>query len=134
MDNNDVMDLLDQVKAGAPDIDRILSILSRGRFMKHVDDPVFDSFKNRIEEGVSQILQDEIVRRYKAHDWQEVIEIADMIVHIDPLDEAALKYAVSSLVRIQRKEDALLRYAAYAAEYRKENGTEYPVPFEKTVL
>ncbi len=130
----DVMDLLDQVKAGAPDIDRILSILSRGRFMKHVDDPVFDSFKNRIEEGVSQILQDEIVRRYKAHDWQEVIEIADMIVHIDPLDEAALKYAVSSLVRIQRKEDALLRYAAYAAEYRKENGSEYPVPFEKTVL
>ena len=130
----DVVDLLGQVSSREPDMDRILSVLSRGKFLKHVDDPVFDSYKSRIENGVSPILQSEIVRRYRSNSWQEVIEIADMILYFDPLDETALKYATSALVHIQRKEDALLRYAAFTSEYRKVNDSDYPVPFEKTIL
>ena len=130
----DVVDLLGQVSSREPDMDRILSVLSRGKFLKHVDDPVFDSYKSRIENGVSPILQSEIVRRYRSNSWQEVIEIADMILYFDPLDETALKYATSALVRIQRNEDALLRYAAFTSEYRKVNDSDYPVPFEKTIL
>lgn len=130
----DVVDLLGQVSSREPDMDRILSVLSRGKFLKHVDDPVFDSYKSRIENGVSPVLQSEIVRRYRSNSWQEVIEIADMILYFDPLDETALKYATSALVRIQRKEDALLRYAAFTSEYRKVNDSDYPVPFEKTIL
>ena len=57
-----------------------------------------------------------------------------MILYFDPLDETALKYATSALVRIQRNEDALLRYAAFTSEYRKVNDSDYPVPFEKTIL
>lgn len=130
----DEIALMRQVQAANPNMDEILSILSRGKFLKHVSDPVFDSFKSRIENGISPILQGEIARRYKTGAWLEVIEIADMILYLDPLDEMALRYSVSALMHIKRKEDALLRYAAYTAEYRKVNDTDYLVAFEKLFI
>lgn len=54
-----------------------------------------------------------------------------MLLTLDPLDGKAIRYQIQALRHIKRKEDALLRYAAFTAEYRKINDAEYPVSFDQ---
>lgn len=113
------------------DNDQILGIMSRGKFLQYIDDPIFDSMKEEVESCSIPFLQTQIEEKKRAGAWADIIEIADMLLMIDPLDETAIKYQIQSLKHIKRKEDALLRYAAFTAEYRKIHDTDYPVSFNQ---
>lgn len=127
----DCFHLLKEMKGDHKDSESILRIISRGKFLCHIDDPLFDSFKDKVETMICQFLESEIEVRFQNRKYQESIEIADMIFAIDPLSEIALVHKIKSLNSIKRREDALSCYSEFASEYRKAIGEHYPRKFEK---
>ena len=110
--------------------DRILEIISRGKFLKGVGDEIFDDFKEKVENILMPLLQEEMALRFKEKEYEAVCEIGDMIAEIDPTDETALRTVIQTLRRQKRTEEALVRYASFCSEYKKENGTDYPLAFK----
>lgn len=127
----DCFHLLKEMKNDIKDSESILRIISRGKFLCHVDDPLFDSFKDKVETMTYQFLESEIKVRFHNRKYLESIEIADMIFTIDPLSEIALVHKIKSLNSIKRREDALSCYSEFASEYRKTTGENYPLRFDK---
>jgi len=124
----DLLSFNSRVKAS--DNNGILHILCRGKFLKDIIDPAFDSFKSKIEDATSTLLSDEIAKRFKGREYRATIEIGDIIQLYDPLDEQAIHYIVHSLLAIRRRDDALVRYSAFVTEYQNTNGEPYPKRFE----
>lgn len=108
-----------------------LAILSRGRFMREAKEDTFDSFKGKLEDKITPVLLEEAEKRFSNGDFRATIEIADMMFSYDSLDENALHYSVRSLLALNDKDDALLRYSNFITLYQKENGESYPIRFEK---
>lgn len=112
------------------DLKRILDVTSRGKFLKSNDDPVFDSLKEKVDNRIVPILQKEIQNKYASRQWQAVCEIADILFWIDPVDDQALKYYVSSLKKMKMVEEALVVFARFSSDYRKMFGNDYEEPFK----
>lgn len=106
-----------------------LRILSRGKFLRDVQDPVFDSFKADVESIVVTFLENELKIKHSERKHRAVIEISEMLFACDPLNEKALKDCVSSLLSLGRREDALVRYSSFSASWNKLEGEPYPVKF-----
>ena len=116
---------------GKPDIGRILSIASKGKFLGFSDNEIFDSWKSGVEDKAISLLHEEAQTRIAAKDWATVMEIVDVLFILDPLDEQALHFSIRCLKTLRHSEDARVRYADFANEYRSAYGEEYPVPFNK---
>lgn len=110
--------------------DRILEIISRGKFLKGVSDEIFDDFKEKVENILMPLLQEEMELRFKAKEYEAVYEIGEMIAGIDPTDETAMRTVIQTLRRQKKTEEALVKYASFCAEYKKENGTDYQLAFK----
>ena len=127
----DCFHLFKEMRNDLKDSESILRIISRGKFFCHIDDPLFDSFKDKVETMTYQFLESELKTRFENRKYMESIEIADMIFTIDPLSEMALAYKIKALNKINRREDALSCYSEFTSEYRKTTGEHYPLKFEK---
>ena len=127
-------DYLDVLKADFNDkisVERALNAIGGGKFLSIITDPVFDSFKEKVESKAEAILIYEISKRFENKEYKAVVEIANMLVNIDPLDEMALKLSVQALKRLKDNEEALVRYSQYTAEYKRLYDSEYSVPYNK---
>ena len=113
------------------DKSRILGIISGGKFLKSIGDEIFDDFKERAENIVLPLLQEELDARFKAKDYEAVCEIGEMIAVIDPTDENALRTVIRVMRRQKRTEEALVVYAAFCAEYKKANDADFGIPFKE---
>jgi len=112
-----------------PNIERILSITSRGKFISFSENEIFDTWKSSVEDKTVSILHEEARKRTLEKDWGTVMEIVDVLFSIDPLDEQALHFAIHCLKTLRHTEEARIRYADFKTEYRAVNGEEYNVPF-----
>lgn len=129
----DWVDFKRESVAQEPDINKIMSIASRGKFMPFIDDPVFDSFKESTETTLINILCAELPKRYAAHHYQAVIDMADIISYTDSMNEQALSWQLNALVKLKRTEDALVRYAAFVKEYKASYDADYERDFKSLV-
>lgn len=116
---------------GKPDLERILRVVSRGKFLGFTDNEIFDSWKSSVEDKTISLLHEEAQTRTEVKDWATVMEIVDALFLFDPLDEQALHFAIRCLKTLRHSEEARIRYADFANEYRVMNGEEYPVPFNR---
>lgn len=130
----DWFDFRRQTESESPDIDRLLTIVSRGRFMSFSDDPIFDSFKEKTESFIISIFSPELLRCYEKRDYYGAVEIADAILGTDPLNEQALALMLNSMVKLKKSEDALVRYSAFVSEYASVYGTEYGKDFDSLII
>lgn len=113
------------------DIASVLNVASRGKYLNGIDEPLFDTYKERVDNNLVPLLHSELTNRMKSRDYLATVEIADILLSIDPLDEKALLAAVRSLKKSRCIEEALVRYAAFCSEHKKSYGTEYKKAFEK---
>lgn len=127
----DYIAFLEQTEVENADMDKLLCVVSRGKFMQYNDDPVFDTFKEKTENKIVPMLHKEIDDRYSRREWQAVCEIAEMLFWIDPLDEKAMKSQICAMKKMKMVEEALVVYARFTAEHKKTFGTEYEIPFNK---
>lgn len=116
-----------------PDMEKVMPIVSRGKFLPFIEDPVFDSFKEKTESLLINMLSAELIRCYERRQYVNVLDLADVIFHTDPLNEQALICQLNSLVRLKRAEDALVRYSAFVKEYNAMYDAEYEHDFKSLI-
>ncbi len=106
--------------------DELIEILSRGKFLQLSDHPLFDTFKEETEKKLEPALQLELEKSFTAGQYQTTITLAEGIFNIDPLNEFALSYQIKAMDKLKMEDEARLRYKAFALEYKKALGIEYP--------
>lgn len=129
----DWMDFKNELSSDNPDMGIIMSIVSRGKFMPLIEDPVFDSFKESTETSIINILCKELADKFNAKQYQEVVDMADIVTYTDPLNEQALGWQLNALVKMKRTEDALVRYSAFVKEYKASYDSEYEHDFKSLI-
>lgn len=129
-----VMDAIEQMhKARQPD-DTLLThfdLVARGGLLPHIPETWLDDIKLNYEEALMPEILPEAKRVYESGDYRKAIEIARVILNIDPFNDTAIKYKLKALRRVKGIEYAHKIYNDFIAEYEKSLGEPYPVPFEK---
>ncbi len=117
------------IDAGAAD--EALNLLSRGRFLKDLPNHIFDAFKSDVEALVVPFLAEEMDGKMAEGKRLATLEISDIALEYDPQDELALRRSVAALNALGRREDALVRYSLFQANWQRLNGEAYPVKFDE---
>jgi two-component SAPR family response regulator len=129
----DWMDFREESLKEQPDMDKVMSIVSRGKFLPFIDDPVFDSFKENTESLLISMLNGEIMNCYDRKQYVNILDLADVVFHTDSLNEQALICQLNALVKLKRTEDALVRYSAFVKEYAAMYDAEYEHDFKSLI-
>lgn len=108
-----------------------LDLIARGSLLQHVSEPWLDDTKQLYEESLMPLLVPEIKRIYEEADYRKTVEIARVILSIDPFNDMAIKYKLKTLRRTKGIEYAHKIYNDFAQEYEKSLGEPYGVPFDK---
>ena len=124
----DYRDFISNISSG--DTEQALAIASRGRFLKDIRDPEFDSFKSEAEGKILPFISRQMQEKFAQGRHRATIEISDMAFEYDLQDEQAMRLSVKSLLALGRRDDALVRYSVFQSNYRKLSGEPYPVKFE----
>ena len=106
----------------------LLNIVSRGKFLMLADAPIFDVFKQEVENKLEPVLLMETENAYNSEAYQTTIDFSDIIFNIDPLNETALKFQIKALNKLKMHEEAQIRYKAFISEYKKVMGSNYTNP------
>lgn len=107
----------------------LIGIISRGKFLKNNDLPIFDTFKQHIESNIESALIYGMHSCYKAGENTNVIAFADALFEIDPFNEEALAMLIKAMNRMKLAEEAKKRYYLFITEYKKSFGAEYGKPY-----
>ena len=116
-----------------PDMEKVMPIVSRGKFLPFMEDPVFDSFKEKTESLLINILTAELMKCYEKKQYINVVDLADVVFHTDPLNEQTLICQLNALVKLKRTEDALVRFSAFVKEYSAMYDAEYKHEFNSLI-
>ena len=109
--------------------DELIRIISRGKFLKNNDVPVFDTFKQHIESNIESTLIYGMHSCYKAGENMHVVTFAEALFEIDPFNEEALAMLIKAMNRMKLTEEAKKRYYLFITEYKKSLGIEYSKPY-----
>lgn len=110
-------------------ISELVKIISRGKFLKSLDDEYFDSFKASVEKELEPLLLLEAEKAYKDENYQISIVLSEGIFNIDPANEQALSFIVSSFIKLHRKDEAKHKYLQFVTEYKLLTGKTYEKDF-----
>ena len=116
-----------------PDMDKVMSIVSRGKFLPFIEDPIFDSFKEKTESQLMNMLGVEIMKCYERKQYINVVDLAEVVFQTDSLNEQAMIWQLNALVKLKRTEDALVRYSAFVKEYSTMYDAEYEHDFKSLI-
>lgn len=108
---------------------KLISIVSRGKFLKSLDIPLLDHFKEHIEHKLEPVLIVDIEKSYKENNYPVTIALCEALFHIDPLNEEALHYMVKSFIKLKMKDEAKRRYLSFAMEYKATLDADYAITF-----
>ncbi len=123
-----------EISSENPDIDKLISLASRGKFMQFTDDPVFDSFKEKTESALINLFTSEMENFWNRKGYLTVVELADIVLVCDPLNEQALIWLVNALNKLKKQDDAMVRYSAFASEYLSTYESEYNRDFKSLMM
>lgn len=126
----DYIEFTSQMASATPDMDRVLAILSRGRFLSSESDPVTEPIKENVERVIVPTVQLEMEKRFNLKQYQNVLLCVKILTEIDPVDEDAMKYCVRSLIALGRDEDSRQRYNDFRKKYSAYYGEAYTTEYE----
>lgn len=104
----------------------LIEIVTRGKFLKSIDLPEFDSFKENLEQKLEPVLLLEAERNFKSEAYKTTIALCEAIFSIDPINDDAIYYTILALTRLKMNNEAKKQYLFFTSEYRKMMGLEYP--------
>jgi len=130
-----VMDGINELHNPAKPADETIlthfDLIARGGLLQHIPETWLDGIRLAYEEALMPEIQPEVKRIYEAADYRKTIEVARVILNIDPFNDVAIKYKLKALRRTKGIDYAHKIYNDFAAEYEKSMGEVYGVPFEK---
>lgn len=111
----------------------LIEVLLRGKFLKSVEDAMFDDFKNKQEDELHGILIMELGRLYAKADFEQVIQLAGIWLQVDSLSDMALWYMLNASHRLKKEDQAMKKYYLYIAEYSKTTGQPYSYSYSDMI-
>ncbi|WP_291529176.1 Kelch repeat-containing protein [Bacteroides sp. UBA939] len=111
----------------------LIGILSRGKFLKSVDDSMFDTFKSEQEDELHKMLMIEMNNLYAKATYEQAIQLAEIWLKVDPLNDMALWYMLNACHKLKREDQAMKKYYLYIAEYNKSMGNNYPYSYSDII-
>lgn len=97
----------------------INDILSRGIFLKSVDEPTFESFRLLVKDNLTINLPIYIEEAFHSGNDLLVIQLSDHLLQIDSLDETILAFQLRSLYNLKQESEAKKRYTSFYRNYNK---------------
>lgn len=124
----DFFKLMEFIPANITDSNRedFIDIVTRGKFLNHLNEPIFDAFKISTERKLEPVLILEIEKCFNAGYFHATISLANALFNIDPLNDAALEYLLKALQQLDKKEEALIRYNEFLIKYKDTMKQDYP--------
>ncbi len=123
-----------EISSEKPGIDKLMSLVSRGKFMQFTDDPVFDSFKEKTETALINLFTSEMENYFSRKAYLTVAELAEIVLVSDPLNEQAMIWLVNALVKLKNSDEAMVRYSTFASEYSSVYESEYERDFKSLLM
>lgn len=118
------------LKDERPDMNTLVRLLSRGKFLLGESDPLLDKMKEDTEQQILPVIQSEMRRRLEMKEYANAVLCADIIFHIDCLDEDALKSKVLAYRLMGREDEARVCYQSFISQYKREYDEEYGTSYE----
>lgn len=109
--------------------DDFMKIVSRGKFLKGFDEPIFDDFKRQVETRLGAAVLNCLHEAYADGEYEIALDFCRAAFNIDPLDESVLAYAIKSCLRMHDNSEARSIYHKFAEEYRRCTGERFATPF-----
>jgi two-component SAPR family response regulator len=124
---------LENIVSNENDIDsiqRIVFILSRGSFLKTINNECFDTHKQKFEDQILSIFPPILQESLKDANYNRVIQIAQILNHIDEQNETVLHYEIVSYIHLNKMDLAKKRYNSYLLSFKRENPDDIPMSFQ----
>lgn len=110
--------------------EEFFTLLQRGKFLRGVEDELFDRAKNKVEDFILSYLISLLNSEEKLQDKGDVIIVCQLIFEIDSLNEQALQCIIEVCREQKMKAEAQKYYAYFVREYRRMQGKEYPLSLD----
>lgn len=128
------MEIISFDQADKINIGKLLSILQQGKFLQSTNLPIFDSFKDQIEQKLEPVLIHEMIKSFVVESYETTNEIANALLVIDPLNEETLNYQIKALLKLKNDKEAKRRYKIFITEYKTVMGCDFPHSFIDYIL
>ena len=128
--NCDYLEFLRMLDSGSPDMDSLLAIVARGKFLRNETDSMFDKMRGETERLVKSVVTVELSRRFSLKQYENTVLCGDILFGLDPLDDEALAYSVRALMALGEEEKAGRLYQTFITKYKKDYGEDYSISFE----
>ncbi|AWW30262.1 DNA-binding transcriptional activator [Echinicola strongylocentroti] len=113
--------------------DEFAGIVSRGKFLYLLDDPLFDLFKEEAETKLEPALILEMEKSFTSESYTTTISLAEALFNIDPLNETALVHQVKAMLKLNMIEDSKLAYRTFAIEYKHATGKDFHRSYQSII-
>ena len=113
---------------------RYFNLICRGTLLKDMYEEWLDRFKNKYEKQVTEALSINLASLYKDKNYAEVILTSKTILDIDPFNEEAFRYLLSSIRKTKGIEQCRSLYNQFVANYEKSIGDLYATPLEEILF
>jgi two-component SAPR family response regulator len=109
------------------------SIVRKGEVFKDESHDWLDDFKGFIVNHVVDILIKFIRKLNPETDTDFIIKLADRILLADPVNEDALSYKLTALVKQNNYKNARFSYEKFTSIYLEMYGEKFTLPFDKII-
>jgi two-component SAPR family response regulator len=108
-----------------------LHLILRGNLLSEMPETWVEDFKYDYEKRLINLLSPQLKNAYEKNDLKNALEIAKLILNIEPFNDEALKYELLAFKKLKGNGHAKKVFEHFTEEYKKSIGTEYPLSFEK---
>ncbi len=112
-------------------ISEFINITNQGKFLKSIDLPEFDSFKEDVERKLEPALLIEAERSFNNELYKTTLILCEALFYIDPINEDALYYTLQVLQKLKMNNEAKRQYFQFVSEYKKMQGRNYSIPLNE---
>lgn len=110
------------------------SIVARGNLLNEESYEWLDAYKISISEEINKKLTQMLEEYSKIKEYEKTIQVCDIMLKIDPVDEAAMKKKISSLIELDKKNISKKVYENFCREYQRFYAEEYQIGYEEIIL
>lgn len=110
---------------------KLITIVSTGPFLKSVDDEYFDNCKKEFEIEILKTIPFQTDNYYKAQNYVQTIQLAEILYYLDSLNETAFYYKIHSYLKLGMTDKAKKHFNSYIVEYKKVLNEDFPYTFRE---
>jgi len=122
----DYLMFLNLLKKEAYPLVVLSDLLERGKFLHHLNYPMFDVIKEKTEKQILTELYKALEKQHLKSQFDITLRLAKICLISDPLNEIALYYLITSLEKLGLKDDAKRQYLSFTKEYARVMNEQYP--------